>query len=230
MENNMNLFKKSAFALSLLSAVSFAQASVIINISFEDANTYVSTFAGATTINFEGSTNCPTEYICSGDFQIRENADGSVRGSAPPAGATPLESNWLTVPNPKARGTARFTLDNDYDYFGMFWGSVDTYNYISFEKDGIRVGDLISGSTLRPMLTANGHQQSGASNRFVNFLFDGGSFDTVVLRSDRRAFETDNHAFGNRLQTQTVEASSPSIFALFGLSLLGLAWSKRRQK
>lgn len=223
----MNIFKMTAVATLLLSSVAVSHASVSIATSFEAEGVLSTLQAGANTIDFEASTVCPTEYDCLGDYEVRKNVDGSVNGSAAPFMATPIGQNWLTVPNPNTNGFATFTLSADYDYFGMFWGSIDTYNSISFYDDGTQVGDTITGSEFIPLL-ANGNQSSWDSNRFINFEFTGGTYNEIRLTSQGLAFETDNHAYGNVLQS--VNVSSPSAFVLVGLGLLGLGMKQRRSK
>lgn len=221
----MNLCKLTAVATLVLGSISFAQASISIATSFEAENIVSTQQASATTIDFEGSTLCPIGYTCDGDYEVRNNVDGSVNRSAPPYIATPIGGNWLTVPNPYTNGSATFKLATDYDYFGMFWGSIDNYNSISFFDDGVQVGSTFSGSDFIPLLS-NGGRSSWESNRFINFEFTGGKYDEVKLTSTSLAFETDNHAYGNLLST--VNVSSPSVFALVGLGLIGLGLRQRK--
>lgn len=221
----MKLLKLTATTALLLGAVSFAQAAVSITTSFEAEGVLTTLQTGATTIDFEGSTVCPTTYTCAGDYEVRNNVNGSVNGSAAPFAATPIGQNWLTVPNPETNGSATFALGNDYDYFGMFWGSIDNYNSISFFDNGVQVGATLTGANFIPLI-ASGNQSSWTSNRFINFFFSGGKYDTIKLTSTQLAFETDNHAFGN--QTSTVDVSSPSMFALVGLGLLSLGLRQRK--
>ena len=223
----MNLFKMTALATLLLGTVSISQASVSIATSFEAEDVLSTLQAGANTINFEASTLCPTEYVCLGDYEVRNNVDGSVNGSAAPFEATPIGENWLTVPNPSSNGSATFTLAADYDYFGMFWGSIDTYNSISFYSNGTQVGNTVTGGELLSLIP-NGNQSSWDSNRFINFEFTGGTYNQIRLTSQGLAFETDNHAYGNVLQS--VNVSSPSAFALLGLGLIGLGMRQRKSK
>lgn len=220
----MKLVKLSIASTIIFGMMSFAQATIVTTI--EAPNVLTSQEVGATTIDFEGlgsiagTQNCPAEYVCSGDFQIRTN-DGNVNQSAAPFQATPVDQNWLTVPNPNRNGTANFALNADYNYFGLFWGSVDSYNTISFLNDGVVVGSF-NGTDLSPLL-ANGAQGNWTSNRFVNFYFTNGmTFDEIELDSQGFAFETDNHAFAN--------VSEPSIIALIGLSLIGLGYRQRSKK
>lgn len=212
----------TALALGLSS---ISQAAVIT--SFE-ASGIVSNQVGLSTITFEGlgshdGTNACAYTSCTGNFEVRENTDGHVHGSAPPFTATPIDGHWLTVPNDLSSGSATFTLGSSYDYFGLFWGSIDTYNSITF-FDGATQLASFSGSHFIPDLEADGGQTDWNSNRFINFSFtDGDTFDSFKLTSNGLAFETDNHAYGN------VSVPEPSVIALMGLGLAGIGFARRRR-
>ncbi len=199
-------------ALSIALMGSAAHATVIYTL--EDANVHATQFAGATTVNFNDGT-CGAYASCWG-----VNAS-IVSGSEPGVYAAPygIGDSYVTVGQ---GGSATFNLSSSYDYFGLYWGSADTYNHLSFFLNGAPVGSF-SGNELAPLM-ASGDQTSYSSNRFVNFLFSGGDrFDRVTLTSDGYAFETDNHAFGN-----TTSVPEPSTALLFAVGALPLLLRKKR--
>jgi fibronectin-binding autotransporter adhesin len=106
------------------------------------------------------------------------------------------------------------------DIFGLYWGSLDPYNNISFFNGNALVVSY-TGAQIDPLI-ANGDQQSDNSNRFV--IFSGLNFDRVVLNSGQNSFEFDN----------VVAAAAPElaswVLMLVGFATIGFAARRRSRR
>jgi hypothetical protein len=185
-------------------------ASAVPIVSLSAAGQTTTSVANTTTIDFNSGCGYAS---CSGDFIL---ATGSQSGLyAQPFGTN---TQYLSVPNPSTSSlNADFSLGAAANYFGLFWGSIDSYNFISFYLNNTLVASY-SGSSLVGQF-ANGNQLSYSSNRYINFDFGNSSFDSVKLTSHGFAFESDNHAFRKLV---SVTEPSTAILLLFGLVSLTL--------
>jgi hypothetical protein len=100
------------------------------------------------------------------------------------------------------------------DAFGLYWGSVDSYNLLTFSYEGAVVA-TISGAQTGPLL-ASGGQGDYSSNGYV-VITGLPKFDTVVMTSSSNSFEFDNVAAG-----AVPEAST---WSMMGLGFAGLGWA-----
>ena len=204
------LFKPLAAAALVMGVSAVANASVSYSVT---AGTHTMV-AGATEIDFSSGIGYSS---ASGDYAI-------VSGDTANHNASPLgtDAPYLTVPDAVKSGSATFGLGMNSDYFGLYWGSVDSYNTLSFWLDGAMVASFKGSDIVMP---ANGGQEDPATNAYVNFMFtDGDMYDTVKFTSSRYAFESDNHAY------MSGGVPEPQTLALMLLGMLGLGMARRRQR
>src|SRR5262249_6896811 len=118
----MHIIRKAAIATGLLLGFTgLAHAS------------YITTFSSGTTTSVAGATvvtsyaGLPASYA--GDGSV---VSGSLSGyyAAPAGDSTP----YLSVAWPKSNGSETYTADlgQSFDYFGLYWGSMDDYNTLKF--------------------------------------------------------------------------------------------------
>lgn len=191
---------------------------------------------GAATVTFGSASSSPLAGLYSGTTT-------SV-AAAPWIATGPDKGNYFAA-EPLDPVTIQF--NSQQKYFGLLWGSVDSWNTLSFYDKGTLV-ESVSGT--RIAANANGNQTADGSY-IVNFDFTKDtSFDSVVAVSyPHPAFEFDTVAYapqavpitpaqiaaaGNLGQTRVVSASPAPALPL-GLSPLGLVamlvgWLRMRRE
>jgi PEP-CTERM motif len=108
------------------------------------------------------------------------------------------------------------------NYLGLWWGSIDAYNTITF-YNGNAIVLSFTGADVITLGASYGDQITAGSNHYVNFR-DLPDFNTVTFSSSQFAFEADNIAIG------VVGVPEPATMLLLGLGLLGLAGVRRKIK
>jgi hypothetical protein len=162
-----------------------------LNLTFQGA------VAGSTYITFEDVTAGTPGTLTSGVGRFA--GDGAVEiGTTSGQHATPAGdlTNYLSTGFDGSSGSKTETLTFDggkaYNKFGLYWGSIDSYNTLTFYKGDSQIFSLMGSGV--PDAVGNGDQASDPSNRYVNFDFGAASFDKVVFNSTSPAFEVDNLA------------------------------------
>ena len=244
---------KKAIVASLAVAAAFAvtapanAATVVAGSAGALVNT-----AGDTSATFDSVPGAPQSYGSVGAFgalyrqwrqfqrpgmimlNTRRWHGGSLGLYAEPFNDT---SNYLTVQ--PAGSPETIALDSTSTRFGLYWGSMDTYNSIEFYRNGGLI-DTVTGAQAAAVVPAlaNGSQADDASNRYIEIsaVGDGLGFDTVVLISTQNSFEVDNLSWGcgpdgggcAPAPTPLPAALPLFISGLGGLGFFGF-WRKKKQ-
>ncbi len=157
------------------------------------------------------------------------NSNGVLFGDPTTSGAD--ATTFLTSGSDGAKAGANVTLTfgAQQQYFGLLWGSVDSYNTLTFYSGGVEVATFTGGDVSNSAGTGNcvGGNQGALGTCYVNINFLTGSYDTVVASSSEYAFEFDNVAFS----ASPVGVPEPGALGMMGLGLLAIVGlSMRRRK
>lgn len=116
-------------------------------------------------------------------------------------------------------GSVTLTLPGLENYFGLLWGSADSYNSLELFNGSKLVGTVTGND-----VTANANGNQGASGTFYVNISDDLAFNKVELSSTQYAFEFDNVSYG---KGAIPEPGALASFAAGLLALGALAWCKR---
>jgi hypothetical protein len=229
--------KLNNFALAVLSAAALVGVTPAQAYSWNTTNTSFSAVVGASNIDFGAGavgtapvagTGALNEVIASGtaggtNYQFSEGALYNLATSplqnttARPAGS--VDNFWSVGTSPaEQKGPGVVTFSTAVSYLGFLYGSVDSYNKVSFFSGANNFLTLTGADISNP---ANGNQ---AVSKYFNFFAGAGQAVTkVIFSSTNNAFETDNFAV-----TAVPEVESYAMM-LAGLGLMGTI-ARRRNK
>jgi PEP-CTERM motif len=134
--------------------------------------------------------------------------------------ATPFgdPTNYMAVLGGGSEAIAYSSLKNS---FGLYWGSVDTYNSLMFYRGDTLVSTVTSADL---PVNGNGVQSGFGSNAYVLIGALPG-FDRVVAASSSNSFEFDNVVAGG-----ASAVPEPSTWAMLLVGFSGLGYAAFRRK
>jgi hypothetical protein len=117
-------------------------------------------------------------------------------------------------------GSVTITFPQAEEYVGLLWGSVDSYNALSFYDASNTLIATVTGSDV----TASANGDQGANGTFYVNINSTVPFTHVIATSSKYAFEFDNLAYS------PTRIPEPPTSALLGAALLGLGFLRFRRK
>lgn len=181
--------------------------------------TLVASSAGAATITVLGAVQDGDAYTNIIPVSTSGDVNVNVTGSDPNNYSDLYSGTGLVGVTPynsiSTNGSMTYALAGAVgDSFTFIWGTVDTYNFISFGKE------TVSGSDLLALLEGTGQ---GTSNVIVRITADS-AFSDVTLTSGGNAFE---HSFN---PPEIAAVPVPAAGLLLAAAMGGLGIARRRRK
>jgi hypothetical protein len=140
--------------------------------------------------------------------------------------AGPDTTTFLTSGKDGDGTTGSITLNfgSGQKYFGLLWGSIDTYNTISFYSGLNGTGSLVQSYTGTDADSVADGDQSADGTLYVNIDLDN-PYMSVVITSSQYAFELDNVAYN---QTVPSVPDGGLTIALLGFALVSVEGLRRK--
>jgi hypothetical protein len=231
------IMRKSLAVLALSAAVAFtaeAKAATVTLDALAFGTTTPPVVAGQVLETFDSRTTGSLANFTNGALTFSSTGASIQNGSLANQYVAPFFSggadstNYLSV---LGNTTEQIKVNSGSvgSYFGLYIGSLDTYNSISFYVSNGLI-HTFSGTEIASLTGLSASQSpnttSQDANRYVEFNFGIGSFfDTVVLSSAQNSLELDNVAV---TVTQGVPETSTWIMMILGFLSVGLIGYRRR--
>lgn len=163
-------------------------------------------------------------------------------GTVPGVAAAPAGDSGCYAYGPTASGSLPDVVTVNYagllstlgpnaslNYLGLYYGSIDSYNDLTFYNATGGVITTVTGASLIAMFNGtSGNQTADSSNIYVNLFFSPAEqFSSFSFSTTGRAFEMDNLAVGFNVSNNVPE---PGSLALLGLGLVGLMAVRKRKQ
>jgi hypothetical protein len=121
-------------------------------------------------------------------------------------------SQYIAV---EGAASAQFHFNSLQQYLGLLWGSVDSFNTLSFYNNATLIGSVTGTS-----VTAGATGDQGANGTYYVNINSSLPFNTVIASSSGNSFEFDNIAYATPVP-------EPASLTVFGTGLLLLAFTVR---
>jgi hypothetical protein len=210
-----------AIVLGLCSFTPSAHATLLVTTEIGG----IPTVNGATLVNFDGglptfvTLSANNAVLNTGAAPFYSGATAAFFGERPNTG--PDATNYISL---NAGGTATFTFATSQNYFGLLWGSVDTYNSLTFYDAANNNLGTVTGATFASAISMGNQGATGTA--YVN-ITSSSAFSKVVASSTAVAFEFDDVAFG-RTGSLALAPEPGATWALLGLCVPGVFGTLRK--